>query len=311
MSSRKSTIGRSIALRGTRAFFGAAERFAPDLGARLATRLWLTVPRFRGRPAPVAPGRAFDVDGVTGTTWGEGPVVYLVHGWGGARVQLHGFVAPLVAAGYQVVAHDSYSHGTSSAGFLGSRRTTIPEMAAALTKVVAAHGPAHAAIAHSAGCSATFFALRDGLRPERLVFIAPMTRPDVLTARFAAGLGFGDRILTRLRTRIATLARTPWDDFDMPVLARRIAVPPLLVTHDEADAEVTYGDSVALAAAWPGAELVTVSGLGHRRILKDPATIERATGFVHSGQTVQPAGVAAADAERQALRVPGGEHVVG
>lgn len=311
MSKQKSTIVRSIAVRATRAAFGAAERFAPGLGTRWATRLWLTVPEFRGRPVPVEPGEAFEVDGVTGTVWGDGPVVYLVHGWGGARVQLHGFVGPLVAAGYRVVAYDALSHGTSGPGFLGPRRTTIPEMADALTKVVAAHGPAHAVIAHSAGCSATFFALRNGLRPTRLVFLAPMTRPHELTARFAAGLGFGDRVLTGLRTRIETLAQTPWDDFDMPVMARRIAVPPLLLTHDKADAEISYGDSVALAASWPDAEFVTVSGLGHWRILKDPATIERATAFVHSGQTVQPGRVATADAEGQALRVPAGEHVVG
>lgn len=304
MSAQKSTIVRTIAQVGLQAAFAAAERVAPALGTRWATRRWLTVPRFRGRPVPVAAGEpvTVDVDGraVTGTAWGDGPVVYLVHGWGGARTQLHGFVAPLVAAGYRVVAHDALSHGTSAAGRLGPRRTTIPEMATALTTVAAAHGPAHAVIAHSAGCSATFFALRDGLRPARLVFLAPMTRPEALTVRFAAALGFGPRILARMRARIAELAGVPWDDFDMPVMTRRIAVPPLLITHDRGDTEISHADSTALAPAWPESTLVSTDNLGHWRLLKDQSTIERAVAFVHSGpgQAVQPTGVATADAER-------------
>ena len=34
---------------------------------------------------------------VRGHVWGEGPVVYLVHGWGGRGSQLASFVEPLRA----------------------------------------------------------------------------------------------------------------------------------------------------------------------------------------------------------------------
>ena len=38
------------------------------------------------------------------TTWGDGgPTVLLMHGWGGARAQMTGFVDPLLSAGYRVV----------------------------------------------------------------------------------------------------------------------------------------------------------------------------------------------------------------
>ena len=41
---------------------------------------------------------------VRGTVWGaEGPVVYLVHGWGGVAEQLDAFVEPLLASGHRVV----------------------------------------------------------------------------------------------------------------------------------------------------------------------------------------------------------------
>jgi pimeloyl-ACP methyl ester carboxylesterase len=66
----------------------------------------------------------------------------------------------------------------------------------------------------------------------------------------------------------------------MPTLVTRITAPPLLTVHDPADRETRYADSVALAKAWPDAELVTVKDLGHWRILRDPTTIAKAVEFV-------------------------------
>src|SRR5687767_1052462 len=46
------------------------------------------------------------------TTWGSSrPAVLLMHGWGGARAQMTGFVDPLLFAGYRVVAYDQPGHG--------------------------------------------------------------------------------------------------------------------------------------------------------------------------------------------------------
>jgi pimeloyl-ACP methyl ester carboxylesterase len=297
MSPEKSTIVRlitSLRFTATRAAFGTLERLAPDLGARWATNLWLTIPRYKGRARPdIPPGTPFTAPlgsrTIRGTTWGTGPTVYLVHGWGGASAQLLPFVTPLVEAGHKVVAFDALSHGMSDAGELGPRRTTIPELARALTAVVAQHGQPHAVVAHSAGASSTFHALRDGLRPSRLVFLAPMAQPTDLTKVFAATLGFGERVRTRMMARVAQVADTPWDDFDMPSQATRIAAPPLLTIHDPADRETRYADSVALARSWPEAQLVTVKDLGHWRILRDTDTITRTVGFVTANSARQAA----------------------
>lgn len=269
---------------GIRAAFGTLERVAPDLGARWAERLWLAVPPFRGKTRPGPRGEEFTVRvkdrTVVGTAWGTGPVVYLVHGRGGIAAQLHPFVAPLLAAGYRVVTFDALSHGASDPGFVSPRHFTIPEMADALVAVVREHGEPHAVIAHSLGCASTFFALRGGVRPSRLVFLAPMAQPTPYTTVFAATLGFGERIRTRMMARIAARVATPWDDFDMPTQVARIAAPPLLTVHDPADRETRYADSVALAETWPDAELVTVKELGHWRLLRDQDTIARAVAFV-------------------------------
>ena len=55
----------------------------------------------------------------------------------------------------------------------------------------------------------------------------------------------------------------------------------------------------AIALAWPGAEMVTTNGLGHGRVLRDPAVVARVSAFVatHLGAR-SPAGEGLAPAPR-------------
>jgi pimeloyl-ACP methyl ester carboxylesterase len=273
---QKSTIVRSFTL---------LERLAPALGARWAERLWFTVPRTRGRhDRQATPGLPFrlEVDGraVVGEVWGDGPVVYLLHGWGGWRWQLDPFVAPLVEAGYRVVAVDAPSHGDSDPGREGPGRGSILEFADALAAVVAANGPAHAVVAHSLGATAAAFAVRNGLPVGRMAFVAPMADPLPYTRAFAGRLGFGERVRTRLVTRLERRIGMPMSDFDVPAMAHEFPTPPLLLVHDRLDTETSWSDSAAIAQSWPETRLVTTTGLGHRRILRDPAVVAEVTGFV-------------------------------
>ena len=297
---QKSTIVRSFAL---------LERVAPGVGARWAEHLWFTVPAARGRrDRQAAPGCPFQVPVhgrmVAGEVWGERPahgdhgrpgqgdppVVYLVHGWGGWRWQLDGFVAPLVEAGFRVVAFDAPSHGASDPGPEGPGRSTVLELADALAAVVAANGPAHAVVAHSLGATAAAFAIRRGLPVERAAFVAPMADPLPYTRTFAGRLGFGERVRTRLVGRIERRVGKPLSAFDVPAMAGQVPTPPLLLVHDRLDAETGWSDSAAIAASWPQARLVTTSGLGHRRILRTPAVVREVVEFVAEPVAARSAG---------------------
>ncbi|HUJ74685.1 MAG TPA: alpha/beta hydrolase, partial [bacterium] len=66
---------------------------------------------------------------------------------------------------------------------------------------------------------------------------------------------------------------------DMRRVARMQTVPALLL-HGTQDKEVPVAHSSAVAAAWPGATLVRLEGLGHTRLLADTAVITRAVDFV-------------------------------
>ncbi|WP_433166916.1 alpha/beta fold hydrolase [Kribbella sp. CA-247076] len=252
---------------------------------RIVDRLWFRLPavpphvRRPGGELPVA--TPFEVDGVRGQAYGDGPNVYLVHGWGGWGLQLATHIQPLVDAGFRVVTYDAPSHGDSAPGGGGKGAGTLLELAAALEAVVAAQGPAYGVIAHSLGAPATALALRDGLAVERVVFISAATDFTEALDQLEAFLGFGPRIragfLRRFEARFG-----PMDSFRMEVLRSAIAgpLPSLLLIHDRADRETSYQGSAELAARWPGARLETTEGLGHRRILRDPDLVKKAVEFL-------------------------------
>jgi pimeloyl-ACP methyl ester carboxylesterase len=270
-----------------RAAFRLLEYTAPGLGARWAERIWFRLP---ARAAPGRPGAAppdgtpvrIDVDGraVLTEAWGDGPVVYLVHGWAGNRHDLAAFVAPLVARGHRVVTFDAPSHGESAPGAFGARTSSLPEFIRTLHAVVGVHGPARAVVAHSLGAAATATALADGMRTGRLAMLAPMASTTSYARRFAALLGCGPRILRRLVTRVERRIGTPLHRFEVPDIGNAVAVPPTFIVHDVKDGSIPVADGTAIATAWAGATMHTTSGLGHRRLLRDPGVVAAVVDFV-------------------------------
>lgn len=293
MGPQKSTNDRFFrAPQPVRAAFRLLDRAAPALGARWAEQIWFTLPRQTALPKQTT-GRPFTVRAgaidIAGATWGEGPAVYLLHGWAGHRGQLEPFVPGLVSRGFKVVAFDAPSHGASAPGAFGPRSTSIPEFADALTAVVAEHGPAEAIVAHSLGSVATAVALCDGLRAGRVVMVAPMASPASYARHFAQVLGFGERTLERLTRRVERRVGAPMRHFDVPEIGRAVQMPPTLIVHDRTDRSVPVTDGMAIAEAWPSARLRVTEGLGHLRLLREPEVIGAVVDFI-DGKEPDPAG---------------------
>lgn len=292
-SFQKSTIVRvkNTSLRG---FFRGADLIAPRLGARKARDLWFAVPPPPAATPMPAGGVPFAVASqgaeIRGHVYGAGPTVYLVHGWGGRGSQLAAFVEPLVGTGHRVVLFDGPAHGDSGSGPFGPGRSHGVELARALDAVFARYGPAEAVVAHSLGTMATYLALRFGwLGTQRLVLLAPMVELESLFDQFQAALGFGTRTRRALDREVRALVGIPVAEFDSTVQARYVDSMPTLVVHDRGDRQTPYADAVRLVDTLPDAELVTTEGLGHRRILRDPAVVARVVDFIRAGHRAEAA----------------------
>lgn len=207
--------------------------------------------------------------------WGAGPTVLLVHGWHGRGAQLGAFAAPLVAAGFRVVAFDAPAHGRTPGD-----STNLPEVSAALLTVAAAFPPLHGVIAHSFGTAVTLHAVAQGLAPQRVVALSAPSSIEFLMESFAARLAIPNPVMAvHRRLMEQQFGSDVWHRLSPAEIARHVSIPALLI-HDEDDHDVPVREGEALAHAWPGAEFVRTRGLGHRRILRDPEVITRAIRFI-------------------------------
>jgi pimeloyl-ACP methyl ester carboxylesterase len=207
--------------------------------------------------------------------WGrEGPRVLLVHGWEGRGAQLGALAAPLVSRGYRVVTFDAPAHGDSP-----GRTASIVHFARAIRAVAKAYGPLEAIISHSMGGASTAWALTSGPLANRVVMICPPIDVRDFTRQLSEALSLGETVRARVEARLARRLGVAPEQLHVETLAARMTTPLLLV-HDEDDREVHIRCSERIAASWPGAELIRTRGLGHRRILKDPAVIAAAVRFV-------------------------------
>ena len=268
-------------MRWLRLLFRPFQLISPSQAAVAAERLFFTVPRARltrGMRTEIERARPFTVmvehQRVAGWSCGEGPVVYLVHGWGSRGGRLAAYVPPLLAAGYQVVTYDGVGHGASE-----GRMSSMPELARTLRAVVAATGPAHGLVAHSLGASAATLAIDWGLSVPRAVFIAPAADPVGFTRRWAQLIGLRADVLVRMKAASERRLRFSWDDLDVRLMAGR-RTTPLLVVHDAGDAVVPWSEGAAIADAWPDSRLVTTTGLGHSEVVRAPLVVAQAVEFL-------------------------------
>lgn len=298
LDARKIVLGPDVAatqsptglsVRIVRLAFQTLAAVSPDAAARAAAQLWFLPPRPKVRPE----ARAFLATGKRSTLlvqdrpvavwrWGSGPPVILMHGWGGYGGQMQPFVDPLVRAGHEVIIFDAPAHGDSGPSALGARRTTLFEFAHTLDALALEVGDFASIIAHSGGSTAAAWALTTAKWSARsLVMIGPMASPIAYKKVFHDALGLNDDVLHRFDAYTERQFGFQWTDFEVPAMAGRMRTPPLLVVHDREDVETSWEEGAAIAGAWPQSSLLTTTGLGHRRILRDPGVLDSVAAFIY------------------------------
>ena len=207
--------------------------------------------------------------------WGDGPAVLVVHGWEDDHHCFDAIIAALVKRGHAVVAFDLPAHGKS-----GGTQSTIPLAAQAVAGVAEALGPVRAVAGHSLGGAAMTFAITEGwLDVERAVVVAAPTGPTYMLNAIAKRFGMSEERKEKLFEELKRVVGYRPEEIElMPKLAA-LEIPALVV-HSKDDAMVRFVTGEKWAANWPGAQLLTLERLGHRRLRFDPATAGKIADFL-------------------------------
>ena len=258
---------------------------SPRLGGRLAFALWRR-PLARGRVRPEEQAvhdaaRVEIVDNVKTYSWGDGErPVLLVHGWRSRASRYAGFISRLLELGYSPVSYDAPAHGDSDGdvvSILGHQRI--------IRALEERHGPFEGVIAHSLGVPFALYAVREGVAAKRLVMISGVADFGYLTDTFCAQLGLGPKINQQLRRRIER-GYFEGDDQIWTRFSVTTGKLELLVIHNDEDEIVDPAQAQVLLRNYGDrAHFLPTTGLGHRRILSDPAVIAEAVAFLQESDT--------------------------
>jgi len=203
----------------------------------------------------------------------------VVHGWGSSAAYISALPAGLAEAGAEVVVLDFPGHGLSDGRSLNMRQAVD-----AIIEAERRFGRFDAAIGHSFGGAALMLAAggvmkeAGSISPSKLAVVGSPSHIHWLFDGFSRMVRLPPRVKALLVSHAEQVAGASLDDFDTVASARRLA-KPLLVVHAEEDKEVA-ADHARRFEGVATARLHWANGLGHRRIVSDPAVIETIKSFL-------------------------------
>lgn len=289
----------SIGVKVIRRVFGAAEHVAPRLAGRAAFELFCRTPnpnaltdgekRAVGRAEHfMAEARHHRLKIRNGCVAvhefrprGRTPAgtVLVVHGWRSRTEYMKALIEAHREAGFRVVSIDLPGHGASP-----GRRLTMVSAVDAVRVAGEWFGPFAAVIGHSFGGAVAANATAGsvpGIPPlatEKLVLIAAPSSMPAIFDEFGRFIGLGPRSQAAMGGQVERVARRPLSDFVASQLTT--AAVPTLVIHAPDDREVPARHAEQYGETGSHVRLRWAPGLGHRRILSDPAVVADALDFV-------------------------------
>lgn len=204
------------------------------------------------------------------------PLVMLIHGWTGRGSQMGAFAAPLLKAGFRVLAFDGHAHDKTP-----GKASSIFKLSEVQQALAQEYGEIYAVVAHSFGGMVTAYSLNRSLKTQKVVCISPPSQFGFILSRFSHTLHLPQSIQRYMITRFK---HDFGDDLEQQISAtttsRCLGHIPALIIHDENDIDVPISEAEALHQAWPNSAFIRTRGLGHRRILYDKQVIENTVNFL-------------------------------
>ncbi|MEM1180055.1 MAG: alpha/beta hydrolase [Acidobacteriota bacterium] len=210
------------------------------------------------------------------------PKVLLVHGWESRAGRLAQWVEPLRGAGFEVLAFDAPAHGASEGSL-----TNPMEFAILIADLESRFGPLHGLVAHSMGCIGAAMAVGGGflrgaedVKVPKLLFVGGAESSAQAMTDYCRILGLGPKfpdLVQGAATDAVATGHTVEDLAGHRLLGR--AETDVLWLHAPDDDEVSIAEAETAAEACENVTLERFPGLGHHRIARDPAVIERGLSF--------------------------------
>ncbi len=275
-----------LLLKSTQFFFQFIGPIVPGLASQVAYRLF-TTPRQRAKHKVsdeiLERARLFEVlygkRILKAYEWGRGEkTVLLVHGWESRGTAMRSFVPALVAHGYRVVAFDGPAHGNSD-----GKRTNLPHFSGAVKAMIRQLDGVEAIIGHSFGGATSVFSLAwDENAPwlDKLVLIGVPNRLEFVLEDALNVLKAPKSVARKFKNLIQTKVDVPIQEANVAASGSQLKLGEALIVHDKKDPIVPFSEAETTFQSWDNANLLVVDGLGHFKLMKDKAVVEKVVHFI-------------------------------
>lgn len=211
-------------------------------------------------------------------TWGSGPSVVLVHGWGGSAAQMAPLARSLGQLGFAAVALEVTGHGGAPKHH--TRWSYFMDDFAELAQALAA--PLFACVGHSAGALTMMAArTRKNIRASRYVCVAAPSHPFPPINVIKKKLNPRPAVIQDYQRYIAEQFGTTWELLEGGSSYADAGSDTLLI-YDETDRFVRHTEGDRLQALCPRTKLLKTQRYSHQQILEAPEVIEAIGEFLTS-----------------------------
>ena len=200
--------------------------------------------------------------------------ILLVHGWSGRGTQLFKFADAFIAQGYSVISFDAPGHGDAK-----SNTAILPDFIASILFIQQQYGPFEAAVGHSLGGMAMLNSVPRGLNVTKMAVIGSADVVKDVIDEFIAAIGLKGKVANIMEKLFEKRTKSSMSDYSSYVSAQKITIP-VLVIHDENDAEVSIDCAYHINENLQNGDLYITKGLGHRKILGSTEVINKAVEFL-------------------------------
>jgi hypothetical protein len=210
-------------------------------------------------------------------SWGSGPLVVLVHGWGGRAAQMAPLAQQIAQYGFRAIALEVSGHGESA--IRNTRWSYFLDDIKALFEHL--QEPVYALLGHSAGALAMMASRRlRGTEAEKYICICAPSHPYPPVQVVVRKLNPPGEVVERFMSYISDQFEQSWEELVSGSSYANIS-GEIMLFYDDEDRLVDLGNGERIRCWCPEAEFVKSSGYGHNRVLGSHELTASVVGFLN------------------------------
>lgn len=202
--------------------------------------------------------------------------ILIAHGFESRSFNFYRYIENLVEKGIGVYAMDAKAHGDSE-----GKTITLPEYVSMFKEIEKKYGVFDGYICHSFGGIAVSLYEEEFNHPSsKLVLIAPATETATAIGMFCKYFGLSNKVKFAIYDFIEKRGGKKIEHYSINRITRKIT-NSILWIHDRDDDITPIMDVEDLMNEKPpNVDFLITSGLGHRKIYKDPEIIKKVVEFL-------------------------------